>query len=148
MISSPFTLLTGVTSDQDAFHRVVSIDHENFKLQVKISGTWEDLYRYDLSETHPSDWEIACHYCSTFEQSKFVKNIIVTRFTDTSLYVLVNKELTIRKHMADCKEGENFIIEKRDIKSQHEMLTVLDDFFCIKLKEGTALCPPGATWDK
>lgn len=72
----------------------------------------------------------------------------MTRFTDTKLYVLVNKELTIRKHMADCEGDEDGIIERRDITSQRQFSTILNDFFDITLEEGESVCPPGASWEE
>ena len=141
-------MFKGVESEPHGAHRIVSIDDDNFKLQVHLKGDWEDLYRYNLLESYPSDWEIGSHYCSTYEHSKFVNNIIVTRFADTSLYVLVNKEFTIRKHMADGEGDGNGVIEKRNITSQGELTTILNDFFDINIGDGVPLCPPGTTWEE
>jgi arylamine N-acetyltransferase len=147
--------ISGVESEPTAAHRIINSGDDNFKLQVINKGGWDDLYRFNLLESYPSDWEIGSHYCSTFELSKFVNNIIVTRFADTRLYVLVNKELTIRKHMCDCEGEEDGIIERRDITSQRQFKMILNDFFDIKLEEGqgegegggVAVCPPGASWE-
>jgi arylamine N-acetyltransferase len=154
---SPAYFVSGVESVPTAAHRIVNIGGDNFKLQVINKGEWDDLYRFNLLESYPSDWEIGSHYCSTFELSKFVNNIIVTRFADSRLYVLVNKELTIRKHMSDCEGEENGIIESRDITSQRQFKMILNDIFDIKLEEGegegegegggVAVCPPGTSWE-
>ena len=124
---------------------MITNDKRSFIPQVMIHGEWLNMYSFLLDVSYPSDWEIGSHYCSTHKDSKFVNNIIVTRFADDNLLVLVNKEFSIRRHLADSSGEET--LEKREIHSTKELLEILRDHFDIELEEADSLCPPGSTWE-
>lgn len=103
------------------------------------------MYRFLLDESYPSDWEMGSHYCSTHKDSKFVNNIIVSKFDDNSLKVLLNKDFSIRRHLADST-GEEILL-RREIQTEKELFEILKDHFDIVLEGSDRLCPPGSTWD-
>lgn len=103
------------------------------------------MYRFLLDESYPSDWEMGSHYCSTHKDSKFVNNIIISKFDDDSLKVLLNKDFSIRRHLADSTGDE--ILFRHEIKTEKELFKILKDHFDIVLEENDRLCPPGSTWD-
>ena len=125
---------------------MITNDNRNFIPQVMIHGEWVNMYRFLLDESYPSDWEMGSHYCSTHKDSKFVNNIIVSRFAEEHMLVLVNKDFSIRRHLADTSGEE--ILERREIQSEKELIEVLRDRFDIKLEEADRLCPPGSTWEE
>ena len=109
---------------------MITNDNRNFIPQVMIHGEWVNMYRFLLDESYPSDWEMGSHYCSTHKDSKFVNNIIVSRFAEEHLLVLVNKDFSIRRHLADNSGDE--ILERREIQSENELIKILRDQFDIK----------------
>jgi N-acetyltransferase len=139
-------LLLGIPTVPNGAHRMITTDKRSYTPQVMIHGEWVHMYRFLLDESYPSDWEMGSHYCSTHKDSKFVNNIIVTKFEDNSLKVLVNKEYSIKRHLAD-DSGEE-ILETREIQSEKELKNVLRDEFGIELEEEDRLCPPGSSWEK
>jgi N-hydroxyarylamine O-acetyltransferase len=66
-------------------------------LQALIAGDFNDLYAFTLEEHYPVDYEVANHYTSTHPTSRFVQNVMATRTRPDARYVLLNRELGVRR---------------------------------------------------
>jgi N-hydroxyarylamine O-acetyltransferase len=68
---------------------------EGFVLQSRIRGVWRPLYRFDLQEQQPADYEVANWYVSTHPGSSFVTGLMASRVAPGRRYALRNNELAV-----------------------------------------------------
>jgi N-hydroxyarylamine O-acetyltransferase len=97
--------------------------------QVLLGDEWTDLYDFTLEEMFPVDRELANWYTSTHPTSKFRREVIAARVTDSGRVTLLDRELKHRD-----KQG---VAVTRQLKSDEELLAVLDAEFGIRLEAGT-----------
>ncbi len=98
-----------------------------FLLQVKIKSRWFSLYSFDLEEYIHADYEVGNWYTSTHPHSNFVNNLMVSLNADNSRYTLNNGKLSIY-HL-------HHPIEKRQLKTTEEVITVLTTVFQLNLSD-------------
>jgi N-hydroxyarylamine O-acetyltransferase len=68
---------------------------ETFVMQAKIHEAWVPLYRFDLQEQFPVDYQVYNWYVSTYPQSIFVNNLLVGRAAPDRRYALLNNALAV-----------------------------------------------------
>jgi N-hydroxyarylamine O-acetyltransferase len=68
---------------------------EEYVLQAKLPDGWRPLYRFDLREAYPSDYEVANWHVSTHPDSIFVNGLIVGRPGPGRRHTLFNNELAV-----------------------------------------------------
>jgi len=66
----------------------------DFTLEAKVVGNWKALYRFDLQEQFPQDYEIANHFLATHPSSHFLARLFVARPTSQARYGLLDNQLT------------------------------------------------------
>jgi N-hydroxyarylamine O-acetyltransferase len=99
---------------------------EEFVLQTKIRNQWKSLYRFDLQEQLPLDYEAPNWYTSNHPKSIFTYNLIAARTRPGKRYVLRNNEFTVH-HL----QGSS---ETKIIKSADELKDLLRNIFKINLE--------------
>ncbi len=104
-----------------------STPHESFRLfeagdafilQVKLRDSWMPLYRFDLGQQFPADYEITNWYHSTSPSSQFTKNLMVARPATDRRYALRNMDFSV--HHLDGTTEHRVLgnhVELRDILS-------------------------------
>jgi len=102
--------------------------NSDFVLQSLIRDQWQPLYRFDLQEQQPGDYEVGNWYVSTHPQSIFVNNLLAARPAPGKRYAMRNNALAIH-HLG----GET---EKRTIESGGELREVLETLFNINVPTG------------
>ncbi|MDX1803484.1 MAG: arylamine N-acetyltransferase [Alcanivorax sp.] len=95
-----------------------------FSLQVALHDDWQLLYRFDLTEQWPVDYEMANWYVACHPASKFVNNLIAVRAAPDHRHTLLNRRLTRR--FADGRSESQTLNDR-------QLLTALDDTFGINL---------------
>jgi N-hydroxyarylamine O-acetyltransferase len=110
--------------------RLVRMGKE-YLLQAEVRETWAPLYRFDLQEQLPADYEVSNRYVSTHPQSHFVTGLSVARPGEGRRYALHNTELAIH-HLS----GET---ERHVLTSVDELRATLTGTFRLTLPEEPAL---------
>ena len=100
---------------------------QGFKVQCKIAREWKTLYRFDLQEAFPPDYEIANYYLSTHPDSFFLNCLLVARAATNCRYVLYNDQFGVH-HL-------NGTTERRVLKDPKEMREMLETNFLLNLSE-------------
>jgi N-hydroxyarylamine O-acetyltransferase len=90
-----------------------------------------DLYYLTLAEVFPVDWKTSNWFTSTCPESVFTRALLVARTDDEAVYTLFNWELTIRR----CSSSGGKEVEKRQLDSQEDAYTVLDQIFGIRISD-------------
>ena len=98
-------------------------------LQTLKKQNWFDLYTFAPEPRYPPDFEVANWYTSTHPESRFVLTLTAQRPTPEARYILRNKLLVI-------ENGKEEI--SRELQSNEELLTVLDQMFDLKFPENTS----------
>jgi N-hydroxyarylamine O-acetyltransferase len=102
-----------------------------FTLQSRTGDTWSALYRFDLQEHFPPDYEICNYYLSTHPSSHFRTALKVARPAADRRYALLNRQLTVR-HL----DGRT---ERRVLESPAELRRTLEDVFLLHVPPGPEL---------
>jgi N-hydroxyarylamine O-acetyltransferase len=100
-------------------------DGEDFRLEVKLQGDWNPVYRFDRRERLLADYEVYNYFLSTNPASPFVKSLLAARPYEQGRYALLNNKLAV--HHSDGTT------ERRTLTSATEMRDVLTNIFGIKL---------------
>lgn len=108
------------------------LERDTWILQSLIRGAWQDLYAFTLEPHYPIDFEMANHYVSTHPASRFVQTLVVQRQTIDTCHWLRNRDHSVVR-------GDD--VQVRALKSDEELLQVLDETFGIEL-------PPGSRFPK
>jgi N-hydroxyarylamine O-acetyltransferase len=125
------TLTTPLRLETDAEQKT---SHEPFRLlaegatfvmQSKIGAAWKPLYRFDLQEQFPADYEVTNWYLSHHPDSRFVTGLIAARVFRDGRYGLLGNQLTVHR-----LSGET---ERRTLANVGEMRAVLEENFGITL---------------
>lgn len=96
---------------------------EVFEMQSRIGAEWKALYRFDLQEQFPADYEVTSWYLSNHPNSQFVSTLIAARAGRERRYALRNSEFTV--HHAD-----GYTVRKT-LASAAELREKLEDVFKI-----------------
>lgn len=130
-LTGPLRLAAGVT--QSTPHEPFRlVNHEgDFLLQSQLPDTWKSLYRFDLQQQFPVDYEAASWYLSTHPQSHFVNNLMAARPVPGRRHGLMNNELTV--HVL------NGHTEHRTLGSAAEMRHTLETSFGLNLGDNPAI---------
>ncbi len=108
-------------------YRILRVD-DQFELQVKVGGTWERLYRFDLQQQSRADYEMRNYYTSTHPASPFVTDLMVARADQGCRHTLRNAMYALRR-----PDGSS---ERRRLGTVEEMRAVLEGEFRIALPGG------------
>ena len=124
-LTTPIRFITDL--EQITTHEMFRIGklEEDLKLQAKVTGEWKTLYRFDLQEQHPIDYEVANYFLYTNPTSIFRKNLIAGRPFENGRYALSNNQFTTHYLGKDSV--------KKTLSSVSEVRDVLTDIFQIKL---------------
>ncbi|GAA3777110.1 arylamine N-acetyltransferase [Microbacterium kribbense] len=69
-------------------------DAGEYTLQALVGGQWHPLYRFDLQEQLPTDYEASNWYLSTSPLSRFVTSLMAARATADHRYALAGRRFT------------------------------------------------------
>lgn len=114
-----------------------STPHESYRLrrdgaefvsEAKIRGTWRPLYRFDLQEQLPQDYEVGNWYTSCHPDSLFVHHLMAARTAPGRRYALRNNELAVH-HL----NGET---ERRTLTRAEDLRETLEADIRITLPDG------------
>ncbi|WP_309084417.1 arylamine N-acetyltransferase [Chelativorans sp.] len=131
-LTAPLRLESGI--EQPTPHEISRLDPEGsmWVMKAKIGEEWRALYRFDLEEQFPADYEIFNYFVSTNPGSLFVHSLMAARPTpDGGRYALFNGRLSIH--------GVRGINGPRELDSAEEIETVLREIFGIDIPDSTAL---------
>jgi N-hydroxyarylamine O-acetyltransferase len=101
-----------------------------FVAEAEIRGAWKPLYRFDLTETPPVDYEVANWYVSTCPASFFTTTLIAARPAPGRRYVLRDNDLGV--HTAAGTE-------RRTLATAAELREALTGVFGIALPDAPEL---------
>lgn len=104
-----------------------------YLLQAKAAGEWKPLYRFDLVEQFPADYELYNWYVSTHPDSPFTRSLIASRADPGRRYTLINNELNT--YPLDSSP------ERRLLTSVGELREALQEVFRISLPDTPELNP-------
>jgi N-hydroxyarylamine O-acetyltransferase len=100
---------------------------QSFEMQTRIGDVWKSMYRFDLQEQVPADYEVSNWYLSNHPKSHFLNTLIAARPDRGRRFALFNNELTTH-HLG----GKT---ERRILDGAVELRATLQDVFLIE--------PPG-----
>ncbi|HEY8513698.1 MAG TPA: arylamine N-acetyltransferase [Cyclobacteriaceae bacterium] len=121
-------LLVKDTPQETTHERFRLVTHgDDYRLEVELRGEWKALYRFDLSEQHPVDYQVASWYLSNNPESHFVTGIIAARVDDGVRHALRNTEYSFHR-----LGGES---EKRTITRVEELVELLDESFNVEIPD-------------
>ena len=92
-----------------------------------IDGQWTTLYRFDLEEQFPPDYEVSNWFCASHPDSRFTTELMVARVPAGLRLGLMNRRFSI--HYPDGG------VERRELASAEEIAAVLEKDFAIRLPE-------------
>lgn len=129
-MSGPLALETGI--EQRTPHETFRLLERGaeLELEARIRDEWRALYRFDLQEQLPVDFEAMNYYVATHPTSHFLTVLMAARRTADGRYALTNNELAV------YRETEK---EERLIETGAELARVLEQMFGIALPRGPAL---------
>ena len=113
-------------------HRLLREDDE-WVLQARSEGGWDDLYAFTEEAHHPVDFEVANHFTSTHESSPFVNGLTAQRAWPGGRAVLRNRELVVRRGDASSRTT---------VQDPAHLLELLEDTFGLRFPEGTRFSQP------
>jgi len=114
-----------------------SISDERFLIQVKTNGgIWRDSVEFTMETFYPIDIEVAHWFTSTCPLSRFTFSLIIARAGSSKddgqgsrVYINEGKLVVVNK--------DGTCITKETISSQHELATILFQYFGLSLDEGS-----------
>jgi N-hydroxyarylamine O-acetyltransferase len=124
--------LTGVLQLEQRLEQATP--HEPFRLlvcegdwymQARLPAGWKTLYRFDLQQQYPIDYQASNYFLSTHPDSHFVTGLTAARAEPGRRLALRNREFAL--HTAN---GET---TRRMLRSASEIREVLENDFLIRL---------------
>lgn len=106
--------------------RLMMLDGD-WHMQWLTRGQWQSLYRFDLRRAWPVDYVVANHFVSTWPQSSFVNDLMVSRTDAHRRLSLRNREFTVRRMDHDP--------ERCSLHSGAEIRRVLEKEFLLRLPD-------------
>jgi len=97
-----------------------------YELQLQAPGGWGALYRFNLDEQSPRDYEVFNWYTATNPASHFVNNLMVARVAGACRFTLLNREFGVRQ-----PDGA---VERRRLESVDELGYSLAQDFGIEIE--------------
>ncbi len=76
--------------------RLMMVDGD-WRMQTLLRGQWRSLYRFDLRRVRPVDYVVANHFVSSWTDSSFVSNLMVSRVSGDRRLSLHNHEFGVRR---------------------------------------------------
>lgn len=107
--------------------RLLPVDRD-LKLQAKTGGEWRSLYRFDLQEQWPVDYEATNWYLATHPGSHFVTGLVVARPQPGSRHALRSADYAMHR-----LDGGT---ERRTLADAAEVRSVLAEVFGLTLPDG------------
>lgn len=98
-------------------------DGAGFVMQARVGGEWRSLYRFDLAEAHPADYEVSSWYLSHHPASHFVTGLMAARAAADRRYALGGRVLSVY-HL----DGRS---ERHELGSSREIRATLEDHLLI-----------------
>jgi N-hydroxyarylamine O-acetyltransferase len=118
---SPLDLAAGVSAQHLHWsYRLVASGDDVWTLQTQDTGTWIDLYVFDLQPQELPDLEMAHYYTSTHPNSRFRQTLAVQCIRDGRRLSLRNRDFTVDTGPAKTT---------RTLKDHAEVLQVLTTDF-------------------
>jgi N-hydroxyarylamine O-acetyltransferase len=114
----------------DVFRLVLS--GGEYELQAGVNGGWRAMYRFDLQQQLPIDFDVLNHFVSTHPTSHFLTTLMAARRTTNGRYALMNDELS------EYRDGRRL---QRKLGSAAEIERALSDLFQIVLPNNVELRP-------
>ncbi len=99
--------------------------HGEWRLQAKVAGQWQALYRFTLQPCEEVDFVVANHYVATHPESPFTSQLIVARTAPELRLALRNREFAM--HHRDGRTERFTLGNAREIRSvleRHFMLVL------------------------
>jgi N-hydroxyarylamine O-acetyltransferase len=126
-LTAPLRLEPGVeqTTPHEAFRMVRT--GPSFEMQARIEDEFRPLYRFDLQEQLPSDYEVTNWYLSNHPESPFVTGLVAARAESDRRYALRNGDLAIHHRNGDT--------ERHRLTSAAQVLSTLSDIFRISVPD-------------
>ncbi|MGF6778371.1 arylamine N-acetyltransferase family protein [Paraburkholderia sp. GAS334] len=123
-LTSPLRLIAGETqlTTLEPF-RLADASHGAFDLELQAGETWAKVYRFDLNRVEWIDYEVSNWYTSTYPESFFTTDLVVTRVVPGGRATLFDDRLTER-----TKDGD---VTERQIADASELADVLRGLFGI-----------------
>ncbi|MBN8714019.1 MAG: arylamine N-acetyltransferase [Xanthomonadales bacterium] len=106
--------------------RLMMVDGD-WRLQSLVAGQWRSLYRFDLRRAWPEDYVQANYYVSTWPQSSFVHDLMVSRTDAERRLSLRNRDFTVRRMGREP--------ERQHLKTAADIRHVLEREFLLRLPE-------------
>jgi N-hydroxyarylamine O-acetyltransferase len=96
----------------------------DWRVEVKILGHWNPLYRFDLVPQVPVDYALASYFTATNPASIFVNGLMLARPMDDRRYALRNRDFAIHR-----RDGAT---ERRRLDGAAEIVDVLETYFDLR----------------
>jgi N-hydroxyarylamine O-acetyltransferase len=130
-LTGPMRLMTGV--EQRTPHEPFRLLEagNGFQMEGRLNGAWQPLYRFDLQEQLPADYEMGNWYVSTHPQSRFVNNLMAALPAPDRRYALFNSEFAVH-HL----DGPS---QRRTLAGAAEIRQVLQEVFGLTPPAGPEL---------
>jgi len=103
---------------------------DEFELAARVQGEWRPLYRFDLQEQQPIDFDVLNHFVATHPSSPFLTTLRAARRTADGRYALTDNELSMYRGTAK---------EERKLRAGRDLERVLEESFGIALAPSAAL---------
>lgn len=103
----------------------------DFKLQTRVGEEWRSLYRFDLQEQWPVDYEAANWYLATHPASHFVTGLTVARPQPGARHALGDANYAVHRLGGGT--------QRRTLADVGEIKTVLAEVFGLALPESPEL---------
>ncbi|WP_299581113.1 arylamine N-acetyltransferase [uncultured Microbulbifer sp.] len=121
-------------------YRLTRIE-EDYLLQVRVAGTWQSMYSFDLRPRTAGDYKIANWYCCTHPQSRFVEHLIAARAFPEGRHALLNRQLSFQPvdgpksviMLANITELRNALLEvfgievPEDFSTEKKLASIFED---------------------
>ncbi|WP_051258962.1 arylamine N-acetyltransferase family protein [Chitinibacter tainanensis] len=97
-LCEPIPLRVDETFDQGQDRYRLQADEEasGWYLQRELDGQWRQMYWFDLTPSYPADTEVSNHFVATHPQSRFVRELMLTRLCADGRLVLHKGQLSHR----------------------------------------------------
>jgi N-hydroxyarylamine O-acetyltransferase len=130
-LTSPLIFTVGI--EQPTTHEPFRIGRlaEDYKLEVKVNEEWKTLYRFDLQEQYPIDYDVANYYLYTHPTSIFRNSLIVAMPYEQGRVAISNNQLSIYELSGEVK--------KKTLKGSKELKDTLENLFKIRVPENEIL---------